>query len=407
MSVTKPRVRLRIFATHPVQYHVPLWRRLSEHPALDVKVFYFNDQSVRGDIDAGFGIPVAWDVDLLNGYECEFLSRRMPLDQPRAMRISDVHSLLRAERPDWVMFSGYTHGFEQQLLRAARQHGSKILMRGEFCDLSFGARSLPKRMLRDAYLRLFYRHVDRFCVIGQLARAHLLRLGVPAAAMFFSPYSVDSELLLRQSQAISRESARGALGIPPERFVFIISGKLIPRKNALECIEAIEQLRGRDAVGLIILGDGVQRDEVETRARRLLGDRCISPGFVNQTKLGTYFHAADALVMPSLHETWGLVVNEAMHYGLPCIVSSQVGCAPDLVEDRRTGYVYPVGDHVQLAARMQTMIDDREHACLMGNAALRRIEAYTISRSAQGVFRALELPDLPTPSLCQEVDATR
>jgi glycosyltransferase involved in cell wall biosynthesis len=390
-------LRLRIFATHPVQYHVPLWRGLAHHPALDVRVFYFNDQSVRGGVDRGFGVPVKWDVDLLGGYEHEFLSRDIPLEQARSMRIADVGGLLRRERPDWILFSGYTHGFEQQLLRAAPAYGARILMRGEFCDLSFGQRSLPKRVVRDLYLRWFYSRVQRFGTIGKLAKAHLRRLGVRDEQMFFSPYSVDDSVIAHNVASMSREQARATLGIPADRFVFVVSGKLIERKNTFECLDAIARLPSLERVGLIVLGDGEQRAETEARAKSLLGERCLLPGFVNQTKLGPYFLAADALVMPSLHETWGLVVNEAMHYGLPCIVSSQVGSGPDLVEDGRTGYRYPIGNVEMLAYRMQLLMEDPARARGMGAAARKHVQGYTLPVSQKGVLQALGV-SLPAAS---------
>src|SRR4051812_24333108 len=112
--------RLSIFVTHPVQYHVPLWRALSRHPELDVTVNYFSDHSIRGGLDKGFGVPVAWDVDLTSGYESTFISRPADLDKPRSVAIPELPRVLAAQSPDWIWISGYTHAFERQLVLAAR-----------------------------------------------------------------------------------------------------------------------------------------------------------------------------------------------------------------------------------------------------------------------------------------------
>jgi glycosyltransferase involved in cell wall biosynthesis len=382
-------IRLRIFVTHPVQYHVPLWRALAAHPALDVRVFYFSDHSIRGGIDKGFGRAVAWDVDLEAGYRHEFLSRDANLDRPQSVAISDVHALLRRERPDWILISGYTHAFERQLAQAARRHGAKLLMRGEFSELSDGPRPVWKQLLRAAYLRWFYGRVDRFCFPGVMARAHLRKHGVAEARTFFSPYSVNDALFERTRQELSRGEARRSLGLPDDRFVFLFSGKLIPRKDPFALLEAMQGLGARERAGLVVLGDGELAPEFRRRAEALLGDRFVFPGFVNQSELGRYFRAADALVMPSRQETWGLVVNEAMHYGLPVIVSDRVGCHPDLVQPGVTGFVYPWGDNGALRRHMQAMLDAPQTARDMGCASLARIAGYTIAESARGVFAAL------------------
>jgi glycosyltransferase involved in cell wall biosynthesis len=381
-----------------VQYHVPLWKALAGHPDLDVKVFYLNDQSVRGGYDKDFGLNIAWDVDLLSGYEHEFLSRDVSLDRPSEARIVDIDALLNRERPDWIMISGYTHAFERQLIRAAGKRSIRVLMRGEFSDLSYGERSLPKRIARAAYLRWFYTHVDRFCFIGEGARQHLREHGVDDEQMTFSPYSVDDTLLDRQKSQFRRDQARAELGIPDDRFVFVLSGKLIPRKDPAAVLHALEHLPDLARVGLIALGDGELKDDFAAAAHKLLGSRFVFPGFVNQSKLGRYFVAADALVMSSLYETWGLVVNEAMHYGLPVIASTQVGCVPNLVLPGQTGLVYPAKDALALARCMQRLIANPGLARQLGEAGLKLIRSYTIAASAGGVYKALGLRTPTTKS---------
>jgi glycosyltransferase involved in cell wall biosynthesis len=386
-------MRLAIFVTHPVQYHVPLWRALAKHPGLDVKVFYFNDQSVRGGLDRDFGVDVKWDVDLLSGYSHEFLSRDAPLDAPGSMRLAQPLALLRRERPDWVWISGYTHTFERQLVALAPLAGARVIMRAEFSDLSEHGRPFLKRVARDLYLRGFYAAVSRFCYPGANGLAHLRAHGVSPQHASFSPYSVDDALIRHSLEAVDRVEARRELGIGDQHFAFVLSGKLIARKAPMLVVEAIRAHRHRDRVVLIALGDGELRDEFVPAARALLGDRFIFPGFVNQSQLGRYFRAADALVMPSRHETWGLVVNEAMHYGLPVIVTDQTGCHHDLVLPERTGLVIPRDDATALARAMEWLSDEPARARAMGTAAGRHIEGYTVAQSARGVFAALGLDD--------------
>ena len=98
--------RLAVFATHPIQYQVPIWRALAATPWLDVVVYYFSDHSVRGGLDEGFGVPVAWDIPLLDGYKSVFIARNTEFRQHTNIKIRNVKSLLREGRYHYVFFAG-------------------------------------------------------------------------------------------------------------------------------------------------------------------------------------------------------------------------------------------------------------------------------------------------------------
>jgi len=389
-------VKLAVFTTHPIQYHVPLWRRLAAVPGLHVKVFYFSDQSVRGGVDPGFGVPVAWDVPLLDGYDHEFIDREADLSRPLSVRLRQRESLLARGRFDWVLLQGYTHGFEWQIRRLAPKVGCRILMRGEFTDLP-RSRPWPKAVVREAFLRWFYRGVDRFCWIGRQARRHLEARGVCAERLFFSPYCVDDELLERQYGALDREECRAALGVGPADFVFLFSGKLIPRKRPLLLAEAVRMIPERSRLRLIVLGDGPLRDALRGALSSCLGERLVMPGFVNQSRLGVYYRAADAFVLPSEYETWGLVVNEAMQFGLPVVVSDRVGCAEDLVVPGRTGFVFPSGEASHLARAIFALAADPDRAREMGADAREHVKGYSVAAAARGILEAIGVPGAAAP----------
>ncbi len=383
--------RLGIFVSHPIQYFAPLWRSLTAKRGLSVRVHFFSDHSIRGAKDAEFKVPVAWDVPLLEGYDHSFLSRSADLSRPLSVSIADAQSVLREGQFDWVMVHGYMYRFEIQVLRAAQRLGIPVLLRGELTDARPYQTVWYRRLIRDHYLKWLYRHVDRFCYIGVNARRHLLRLGVGEDRMFFSPYSVDSALFEEQSRRFDREACRRELGIAPEQLVLLFSGKFIPRKAPLLLLEAIASLSDRQKLTLIMLGDGELRAEIESRAQEILGGRAILPGFVNQLRLGSFFRAADVFVLPSIYETWGLVVNEAMHFRLPVIASSGVGCAPDLIREGVTGRLFAVGNPDELASCLQSFLGEPESARVMGAAAGEHIHSYSTQASAAGIIQAIDM----------------
>jgi glycosyltransferase involved in cell wall biosynthesis len=170
----------------------------------------------------------------------------------------------------------------------------------------------------------------------------------------------------------------------------LFSGKLSSRKGPDLLIEAIKSLDcdllNRTVV--VFLGSGEMEDALTTTTASTPQVSTRFVGFKNQSRLSSYYHAADLMVLPSRHsETWGLVVNEALHHGVPCVVSEAVGCAPDLVEPGRTGEIAETGSVGSLAAALRRGLN------LVGRAEIReecrsRVSGYTVEKAAEGIARA-------------------
>jgi glycosyltransferase involved in cell wall biosynthesis len=110
-------------------------------------------------------------------------------------------------------------------------------------------------------------------------------------------------------------------------------------------------------------------------------------GFLNQSEVIKAYIAADALVVPSAGETWGLVANEAMVCERPVFISDRVGCGPDLIEAGKTGEVVPVGDTEALARAIGEHAD-RGQLQRMGKMAWERIAAYSPHQAAESLVNA-------------------
>ena len=387
VSENRP-IRVGVFSTHPIQYQVTLWRGLNDDPKLELEVFYFSNQGLSGSIDPGFGEAVAWDVPLLEGYKSTFLSRE-PIDQANRFAIDAVRQLLVEKQFDVVVLHGYTHRFARQLARLKRRYGYKIVLRGEFTEMprrSPGPRSFAKRI----YLLWFYRYVDHFCPIGVDAMEHLVKHGVPESGMTLSPYSVDDELIGRSMQKYGRACSREELGIPQDHLVFLFSGKMIPRKQPLmfahACLDLAASYRN---FWVIFLGSGDQYSELCALLEQGMPGRFVAPGFVNQSELGRYFTASDIFVLPSTYDTWGLVVNEAMHYGLPCIVSNMVGARRDLVVPGETGDIFDYDSIDSLKSSLEKILEEPASAVRMRENTAAVIGNYTTSKTLEGLKAAI------------------
>ena len=100
---------------------------------------------------------------------------------------------------------------------------------------------------------------------------------------------------------------------------------------------------------------------------------------------------ADLVVLPSYgpSETWGLCINEAMNLGKPVIVSTHVGCGPDLVIPGRTGWIFPAGDRDALRAALADALEDPARLKAIGQAARAHIDQYSYSQATSGLMQAL------------------
>jgi len=237
-----------------------------------------------------------------------------------------------------------------------------------------------------------YRSCSRLLCIGRLAYDHFRRLGVPEEKLGFSPCCVATAAfdLTAEARARLRTAARERLEIRDTDYLILFSGKLSERKGPDLLLRAVRSLPPeiRSRLTVAFLGSG----ELEAALQQLAG---VPPkvdtrflGFQNQTQLSPYYHAADLLVLPSRHsETWGLVVNEALHHGVPCVVSEAVGCAPDLIEPGVTGEIAATGSTESLAAAIERAL------ALVGRPEIRercrdKVSGYTVEKAAQGIAQA-------------------
>ena len=161
----------------------------------------------------------------------------------------------------------------------------------------------------------------------------------------------------------------------------MFSGKLIPRKRPLDLATAARYLPER--VNILFVGDGSIADEV--RAVTPVGTGVVT-GFVNQSELPSYYHAADLLILPSEDEPWGLVVNEAMAAGVLPVVSDRVGAAPDLVQGLVE--VYPCGDIPALAAAITRALRTVRHRHTRDRVH-ERVSQFSLDRTAAGLEKAV------------------
>ena len=378
-------MKLGVLASHPIQYQAPLFRELARH--VDLKVFFAHRQTAEGQAAAGFNVAFEWDVDLLGGYEHQFLRNRATHPSTSSFLGCDtpeIADVIRKGGFDAFLVTGWYLKSYWQAIRTCRRQGIPVMVRG---DSQLGT---PRGQLKQLGKELIYPRVlqqfDAFLYVGQKNKAYLEHYGVPAERLFFSPHCIDNDAFAARAEAVNREDSRVRLRIAPDQMAVLFVGKLLDRKRPLDMVLALRTLRDRGMnVRGVFAGDGPLRTLLEGKGHEWNVPLTFL-GFRNQTELPEAYALADVMVLPSDgSETWGLVVNEALACGTPVVVSDAVGCAPDLVVEGQTGAAYPVGNTLALADALQSTLADQPT-----RAAIReKIEAYSVPAAAQGVLDAV------------------
>jgi glycosyltransferase involved in cell wall biosynthesis len=210
------------------------------------------------------------------------------------------------------------------------------------------------------------------------------------------PYSVDNEWFAAKARAAAgqREELRTELGLEPGRQIILFASKLVERKRCVDLVEAYARLspdgRTEPLPYLLIVGDGELRAGLEAKAKQWNWEAIRFLGFRNQGDIPRYLDLCDVFVLPSVHEPWGLIVNEAMAAGRAVVVSDEVGCAPDLVKDGENGFVFKAGDIDALAEALRALTTERGLAQKMGVAGAKRIQSWDYEADVRGLKAALE-----------------
>lgn len=392
---------MAIISTHPVQYFVPVYAAVEQKCGVPVHAIYGSDFSISGGFDHLFQKSIRWDNFTLSRENTTFLATVKDHGPKSAAEASaaGLRQALQRVSPAAVLLTGYHPKFHLFAFFTAKRLGVPILFRADTTDYAWQG-TATQGWMRDQLLRFLYRGCDRLLPVGTHSYEHYRRLGCPDTKLTFAPFCVDASVFAadEESREPIRSAKRRELGVDEQQIVLLFSGKLAPHKAPHLVIEAVRQMppANRARMFIVFLGSGPEQPRLEALASGTnAGDvpvRVHFAGFQNQSHLSPYYHCADLLVMPSApyrpyRETWGLVVNEALHHGLPCVVSDSVGCAIDLIAPGITGEITATGNCESLAAgigRALRLVRDPE----IRRKCRDQVSRFTVERAAEGIAKA-------------------
>ncbi len=375
LDQTRHRVKLAIITTHPIQYNAPLFRLLALSSKLNVKVFYTWSQAKNKVYDVDFKIDRSWDIDLLEGYDHTFVTNVSR--EPGSHHYKGIiNPTLTQEIERWGADALLVFGWNfSSHLKALRYFKGKIpvYFRGDSTLLDEPSGFSIKKIIRRAALSWVYRHVDFALYVGTANKDYYLAHGLQLNQLRYAPHAIDIERFAKDDDLQNEQALkwRKDLGIDSNAIVLLFAGKLTQNKNPEILIQALNTLRDKKKnIKLVIAGNGQLENKLKATYEKDADIRFV--GFQNQSMMPVLYRMADVYVLPSISETWGLAVNEAMACKRAVVVSSTCGCAADLVQANVNGYVFKKDNVHDLADKILLLLD-KQKLKAMGEASFNKI----------------------------------
>lgn len=382
--------KLAILSSHPIQYNAPMFAALSQSSDIDLRVFYCWE-GTAGGLDHEFNRAVTLDVPLLQGYAWEQvpnIAKDPGTHHFKGIDNPEMIGRITAWEPDAILVFGWAWRTNLAVMR--HFHGRvPVLFRGDSTLIS-SQQAAWKKWLRRPLLTWVYRHIDLALSPGTNNRAYLRAMGVPDHRIVPMPHAIDIKRFSIDddcAQARAR-AARLALGIADDAVVFLFAGKFVYRKQVGVLIDAFGRLvEAGENVHLLLAGDGPDRTALMQQSSGMANVHFI--GFRNQSEMPETYQMADVYVLPSLFETWGLGVNEALSSGCVAIASDMTGCAPDLLDGKQYGRVFQCGDAGQLADAMADFAGRKAELKGLGYLAAAAGSEWSVESASAAARRAV------------------
>jgi glycosyltransferase involved in cell wall biosynthesis len=362
-------MRLAIITTHPIQYYAPVFKLLHERKKIDVKVFYTRGQDA-GMHDHGFGKAIDWDIPLLDDYPYEWVQNTAA--EPGSHHYKgivnpDLIKQVQAWQPNAILFFGWAY---QSHLKAIRYFKGRIpvYFRGDSTLLN-EPRGL-KKIFKFIFLKWVYKHVDHAFYVGTNNKAYFSKYGLKDVQLTFAPHAIDNSRF-ESDRAQQANELRLSLNIKTDNILVLYAGKFEAVKNVELLLSAFIKLN-RDNVHLLLVGNGIKEQLLKDMASGSSMESNIHfCDFKNQSAMPALYQCADLFCLPSVSDSWGLAINEAMACGKAILASDMVGCAIDLVKKGSNGDIFESGHEDSLVNSLDQLTLTKTRLAEMGeNSAL-------------------------------------
>ncbi len=366
MTSAQRPYKITIVAPTCFYYQVELFRELAAHPEIDLTVYFCSAEALNTkeiqhmyNTDSGWGI----ETDLLQGYRYKFLKNFSPFPSYLRSIVGlmnfGIWGEIRRNKPDVVLLMSWMNPvwwlavLASSIFKVPFLYLTDANVRAESDKSSW--KIWGKKLMLE---KILFQQTSGALYAGTANKMLYSFYGIPDKKLFPFAYSWGYQNYLDLSDNLSahRQQYREELGVSEDQTLMMFCGRLSPEKGLLNLMEAYHQVCS-PKTALVFVGDGNQRATLENLVSEYQLDSVYFTGFQDRNNVLKYYAMSDLLVMPSFRETWGIAVNEGLCFGLPAIVSEEVGAGVDLVIPDDNGYLFPAAVTDELTNRMQRFID--------------------------------------------------
>ena len=354
-------------------YRIPVFRELAATPGLELRILL----SSRTELHWRKAFARAYeagreqlDLEVVPGFSFE---RRVPMQREAGVsqRVAThlpygALAALRRQRPDVVVSS---------------ELGARSAIAALYCALfrvplviwSYQSRSAADAAPAwlEALRRGLLSRAQAVVGMGVQAREVLRGRGVPDARLFDAPNAHDAARYEAALAGVQPMAARVALRAPlrAREHVALVAGRLVESKGIEPLLEVWPEIPTylRDRWTLLFVGDGPLAARVRVEAERRPGEIAHVESVLPE-RMPELYAAVDRLLFPSLADPWGLVVNEALACSVPVACSRLAGCAEDLIEPGRNGWLFDPTDAREMRDVLTQVLETGDEETLRAQA---------------------------------------
>jgi glycosyltransferase involved in cell wall biosynthesis len=292
-----------------------------------------------------------------------------------------LFSALRKLKAEQVIVAGYTLATIKVWSRSFFYKMDYFIWSG-----SIKREGEQQSFLRSFQRKLLIRRAKGFIAYGSLAKKNFEAYGAEASNVFAVGNTVDVSFFARETLRI-----RKMLTLPEKRHLTYI-GYLTPRKNVQILLHVMNELSElRNDFVLDIIGEGESREELEELVVKYdLNKKILFHGFQQKKELPNFLARSSCFLFQTDFDIWGLVLNEAMASGIPCLSSINAGATADLIEEGVTGFKVNFAESKQVAEKINWILNHPEEMTELGKRASNFITSdYSLSRCTERVISIL------------------
>eukprot|EP00388_Colpodella_angusta_P002529 GDKJ01008764.1.p3 GENE.GDKJ01008764.1~~GDKJ01008764.1.p3 ORF type:complete len:384 (-),score=27.65 GDKJ01008764.1:3442-4593(-) len=380
--------KLAIVTTHPIQYYAPIFKLLAAK--CNLMVFYTWGETAQNErLDQEFKKVFKWDIPLLDGYPYLFLenvAKDKGSHHFKGINNPTIINEIKNFNPDALLVYGWAY---QSHLKVLRHFKGKIQVwfRGDSTNLN--TNGWLKALIRKTFLKWVYQHVDIAFYVGSANKAYYEKLGLTNQKLIFAPHAIDNHRFAALPSK-GYTDLRKTLNLTTKDILVLFAGKLDHKKNPSLLLKAFEDIDMPNA-HLLFVGNGSLEEELKDRVKNEMIKNVHFISFQNQSQMPIIYQACDVYCLPSVSETWGLAVNEAMAAKKAILVSNKVGCAVDLVKNGENGFIFKSADLADLKEKLLVLLKNKQLTAEMGVISSKIIENWTMQQQADTIIKTLNL----------------